>query len=113
MSISQSTVSCTGLKKPVESRSAGWLETISETLLDEAGTGPWVAMSTHPTTEPVDFRNGQKIVEWPDGFDPATLPDPHYHDGDRVQFVRDETCTREGTVRLVLLKGGVYGPLER
>jgi len=69
--------------------------------------------NTSGNWEPVDFRNGQKVVEWPDGFDPATLPDPEYHDGDRVQFVRDETCTREGTVRLVLLKGGVYGPLDR
>jgi len=63
--------------------------------------------------EPVDFRNGQKVVEWPQGFDPGTLPFPEYRDGDRVQFVRDETCTREGIVRLVLLKGGNYGPLDR
>jgi len=69
--------------------------------------------NTHGQWEPVDFRNGQKVVEWPEGFDPATLPVPEYRDGDRVQFVRDETCTREGTVRLVLLKGGEYGPLER
>ena len=62
--------------------------------------------------EPVDFRNGQKVVEWPEGFDPNLLPEPEYRDGDRVQFVRDETCTRVGTVRVVLLKGGEYGPLE-
>jgi hypothetical protein len=62
--------------------------------------------------EPVDFRNGQRIVNWPDGFDPTLLPAPAYSDGDRVQFVRDETCAREGIVRRVLLRGGVYGPLE-
>ena len=66
-------------------------------------TGQW---------EPVDFRNGQKVVAWPDGFDPAKLPSPEYRDGDRVQFVRDETCTREGTVRAVLLRGGTYGPFD-
>jgi hypothetical protein len=53
MSIFESTVSCTGLKKSVESRSAGWLETSSETLLDEAETGPRAAMSTTPTTETI------------------------------------------------------------
>jgi hypothetical protein len=62
--------------------------------------------------EPVDFRNGQCVVSWPDGFDPTLLPVPEYSDGDRVQFVRDETCAREGIVRRVLLRGGVYGPLE-
>jgi hypothetical protein len=62
--------------------------------------------------EPVDFRNGQRMVNWPDGFDPTSLPVPEYNDGDRVQFVRDETCTREGIVRQVLSRGGVYGPLE-
>ena len=62
--------------------------------------------------EPVDFRNGQKVVEWPPGFDPNTLPFPEYHDGDRVQFIRDETCTREGIIRLVLLQGGTYGPRD-
>lgn len=62
--------------------------------------------------EPVDFRNGQRVVTWPEGFDPALLPVPEYSDGDSVQFVRDETCTREGVVRRVLLRGGVYGPLE-
>jgi hypothetical protein len=35
----------------VESRSAGWLGTIGETLLAEAETGPWIEMSTNPTTE--------------------------------------------------------------
>lgn len=30
-----------------------------------------------------------------------------------MQFVRDETCAREGVVRMVMLRGGVYGPLER
>ena len=50
MSIFESTMSCTGLKTSVESQSAGWLETISETLPDEAETGPRAAMSTTPTT---------------------------------------------------------------
>jgi hypothetical protein len=59
--------------------------------------------------EPVDFRHGQLVTTWPDGFDPAQLPQPEYRDGDRVQFVRDETCAREGTVRMVMLRGGVYG----
>lgn len=66
-------------------------------------TGSW---------EPVDFRNGQRVVSWPDGFDPTSLPAPEYSDGDCVQFVRDETCAREGVVRRVFLIGGVYGPLE-
>ena len=56
MSIFESTVSCTGLKKSVESRSAGWLETISETLLDEAETGPRAEMSTTPTTVTTHYR---------------------------------------------------------
>jgi hypothetical protein len=63
--------------------------------------------------EPLDFRQGQRVVAWPDGFDPARLPLPDYRDGDRVQFVRDETCAREGVVRMVLLRGGAYSPLER
>lgn len=63
--------------------------------------------------EPLDFRQGQRVVGWPDGFDPARLPLPDYRDGDRVQFVRDETCAREGVVRMVLLRGGTYSPLER
>ncbi|HEY7419436.1 MAG TPA: hypothetical protein VH593_29915, partial [Ktedonobacteraceae bacterium] len=62
--------------------------------------------------EPVDFRHGQRVVSWPGGFDPTSLPTPEYSDGDRVQFVRDETCTREGIVRRVLLRGGTYGPLD-
>ena len=62
--------------------------------------------------ESVDFRQGQCVVNWPRGFDPTLLPVPEYSDGDRVQFVRDETCTREGVVRRVLLRGGAYGPLE-
>ena len=68
--------------------------------------------NTRGCWEPVDFRNGQKVVSWPQGFDPSKLPFPEYCDGDRVQFVRDETCAREGTVRMVLLRGGVYGPLD-
>lgn len=63
--------------------------------------------------EPVDFRNGQKVVEWPQGFDPSTLPVPEYRDGDRVQFVCDETCAREGVVRMVMLRGGSYSPFDR
>ena len=63
--------------------------------------------------EPLDFRHGQCVTRWPDGFDPTRLPLPDYRDGDRVQFVRDETCAREGVVRMVLLRGGAYGPLER
>ncbi len=57
--------------------------------------------------EPVDFRNGQRVVQWPSGFNPQSLPIPEYHEGDRVQFVRDETCAREGTVRLVLFQGDI------
>lgn len=65
--------------------------------------GWWVA---------IDFRAGQRAVVWPEEFDPRTLPMPEYCDGDRVQFVRDETCAREGTVRRVLLQGGNYSSLE-
>lgn len=63
--------------------------------------------------EPVDFRNGQRVGSWPASFDATLLPIPEYSDGDRVQFVRDETCAREGVVRRVLLSGGVYGPQEK
>lgn len=63
--------------------------------------------------ESIDFRRGQRVVAWPNGFNPARLPLPDYRDGDRVQFVRDETCAREGVVKMVLLHGGAYGPLER
>ncbi|GCE24950.1 hypothetical protein KDA_04340 [Dictyobacter alpinus] len=62
--------------------------------------------------EPVDFRRGQRVVNWPTDFDTTLLPVPEYSDGDRVQFVRDETCAREGVVRRVLLAGGEYRPLE-
>lgn len=55
--------------------------------------------------EPVDFRNGQRVGEWPQGFRQELLPFPEYQEGHRVQFVRDETCAREGVVRLVLLQG--------
>ncbi len=44
--------------------------------------------------EPVDFRQRQRVVSWPSGFDPTALPAPEYSDGDRVQFVRDELCAR-------------------
>jgi len=57
--------------------------------------------------EPIDFRNGQRVVEWPGGFRQELLPIPEYQEGDRVQFVRDETCAREGTVRLVLFQGDI------
>ena len=63
--------------------------------------------------EPVDFRHGQHVTVWPDRFDLTRLPLPDYRDGDRVQFVRDESCTREGVVRMVLLRGGGYGPLNQ
>jgi len=63
--------------------------------------------------EPIDFRHGQHVTTWPAGCDPARLPLPDYRDGDRVQFVRDETCAREGVVRMVLLRGGSYGPHEQ
>ena len=63
--------------------------------------------------EPVDFRHGQQVTAWPDGFDLTRLPLPDYRDGYRVQFVRDETCTREGVVRMVLLRGGVYGLFDQ
>ncbi|QBD83106.1 hypothetical protein EPA93_46955 [Ktedonosporobacter rubrisoli] len=66
-------------------------------------TGQW---------EPVDFRHGQKVVAWPTDFDPSRLPAPEYRDGDRVQFIRDETCTREGVVRMVLLRGGTFGAFD-
>ena len=55
----------------------------------------------------VDFHNGQRVVAWPDGFNPRLLPLPEYQEEDRVQFVRDETCAREGTVRLVLFQGDI------
>jgi hypothetical protein len=53
------------------------------------------------------------VSTWPRGFDLARLPLPDYRDGDRVQFVRDETCAREGVVRMVMLRGGAYGPLDQ
>jgi hypothetical protein len=56
--------------------------------------------------DPVDFQHGQHVAAWPNGFDIARLPLPDYRDGDRVQFVRDETCAREGVVRMVLLREG-------
>jgi hypothetical protein len=63
--------------------------------------------------EPIDFRHGQRVAAWPDGCDLARLPLPDYRDGDRVQFMRDETCAREGVVRMVLLRSGAYGPLDQ
>ncbi|HLZ63402.1 MAG TPA: hypothetical protein VKR06_41235 [Ktedonosporobacter sp.] len=62
--------------------------------------------------EPIDSRGGQRMVSWPNGFNPLVLPIPEYINGDHVQFVRDETCAREGIIRRVSLRGGVYGPLE-
>jgi hypothetical protein len=59
--------------------------------------------------EPVDFRNGQHVVEWPYGFRQELLPFPEYQEGDHVQFVRDETCAREGVVRLALLQCDLSG----
>ncbi len=62
--------------------------------------------------EPVDFRRGQRVVNWPEGFDPRLLPVPEYREGDRVQFVRDETCAREGVIRRIMLQGGSARPTE-
>jgi hypothetical protein len=62
--------------------------------------------------EPIDVYHGHRRVQWPNGFDLAALPTPEYSEGDRVQFVRDETCAREGVIHRVLLEGGVYGPME-
>lgn len=59
--------------------------------------------STTGSWEPVDMRDGQRVTRWPDGFDPGILPLPEYQEGEHVQFVRDETCAREGRVRRVLL----------
>jgi len=63
--------------------------------------------------EPLDFRQGQRAAAWPGGFDLARLPVSDYRDGDHVKFVRDETCAREGMVRMVLLRGGTYNPLDQ
>ncbi len=56
---------------------------------------------------PVDFQDGQRVVPWPHGFRQELLPVPEYQEGDRVQFVRDETCAREGAVRWVLFQGDI------
>ena len=58
---------------------------------------------------PADFRNGQHVVEWPHGFRQELLSFPEYQERDRVQFVRDETCAREGVVRLALLQCDLSG----
>ena len=63
--------------------------------------------STKGSWEPIDFWNGQRVVEWPQGFRQELLPIPEYQEGDRVQFVRDETCARDSTVRLVLFQGDI------
>jgi hypothetical protein len=52
--------------------------------------------------ELVDFHHGQRVVPWPAGFDAGWLPVPEYEVGDRVQFVRDETCAREGVIHHIL-----------
>jgi hypothetical protein len=44
---------------------------------------------------------------WPHGFRQELLPIPEYQEGDRVQFVLDESCARDGTVRLVLFQGDI------
>jgi hypothetical protein len=54
--------------------------------------------------ELVDFHNRQRVVTWPAGFDAGLLPVPEYDEGDRVQFVRDETCAREGVIRRILFE---------
>jgi hypothetical protein len=63
--------------------------------------------------EPVDFYHGQRVVRWPDDFDSTQLPIPEYQDGDRVQFVRDETCAREGVIRRVLFDGDISTSPEK
>ena len=63
--------------------------------------------STKGSWEPIDFWNGQRLVEWPHGFRQELLPIPEYQEGDRVQFVQDECCARDGTVRLVLFQGDI------
>jgi hypothetical protein len=97
------------------------LKALLEPFTDPKNTGQKMAEHYLPVPvwdgktgrwEPVDFRNGQRIVNWPEGFNAASLSPPEYSDGDRVQFVRDETCTREGVIHQVLLRGGTYGPLE-
>jgi len=75
-------------------------------LAERSGPVP-VWNSTMGRWEPIDFRNGQRVVAWPHGFSPQLLPIPEYHEGDRVQFVRDETCARDGAVRLVLYQGDI------
>ncbi|HZU71048.1 MAG TPA: hypothetical protein VFA09_27470 [Ktedonobacteraceae bacterium] len=57
--------------------------------------------------EPVDFRHGQRVGQWPAGFSPRLLPVPEYSEGDRVQFIRDECCAREGTIRMILFQGDI------
>lgn len=69
--------------------------------------------STIGRWEPVDFRDGQRVVQWPYDFRHELLPIPGYQEGDRVQFVRDETCAREGTVRRVLFQGDISGFQEK
>lgn len=63
--------------------------------------------SASNTWDLIDFRNGQREVSWPPDFNSRLLPVPEYSEGDRVQFVRDETCAREGVVRLVLFQGDI------
>lgn len=68
------------------------------------GAGAW---------EPVDFYHGQRVVQWPPGFRQECLPVPEYQEGDRVHFVRDECCAREGTIRMVLFQGNWSGCREQ
>lgn len=66
-------------------------------------TGAW---------EPVDFSDGQRVVQWSAGFRQECLPVPEYQEGDRVHFVRDDCCAREGMIRLVLFQGKWSGGRE-
>jgi hypothetical protein len=63
--------------------------------------------------EPIDFLHGQHVTARPDRFELTQLPLPDYRNENRVQFVREETRAREGVVRMVLLRGGAYGPLDQ
>ena len=56
--------------------------------------------------EPVDFAHGQCITLWPIRIYPHALPIPEYHERLPCSICRDETCSREGIVRLVLLQRG-------
>lgn len=54
--------------------------------------------------EPVDFRNGQRVGEWPQGFRQELLPFPDYQEG--------IVCNSCG-MRRVPVKGSTSGALAR